>query len=137
MNFRGEGAFADAGDVGLCDADNGLDGGGANSGAGDGAAGGLKCPPGDLGDAVRGSQVGGDRERHGRHLGRKHRIHQLLDAHHAVHERVLGMHTQMHEAAVHGANTSAASASRTGSKERRCNGVGACSLRAARCPGVA
>ncbi len=42
MDLGGEGSFADAGDIGLGDADDGTDRGGADSGAGDGSASGRR-----------------------------------------------------------------------------------------------
>ena len=76
----------------------------------------------------------GQRDR--RHLGCEHGVHQLLDAHDTIDERVLGMHTQMHEPHRHGSSTIIDIACRTGSNERRCSGEGARSFRAARCAGV-
>ena len=68
------------------------------------------------------------RQGDGGHAGGGAGHHQLVDAHHAVLQRVLGMQAKVDEGG-HRQDF-------TGSKERRCSGHGPCSAMAARCAGV-
>ncbi len=75
---------------------------------------------------------------HGRHAGRQAGLHQRINADNAVFQRKFAAYMQMDECRHQEAPPKrAASASRTGAKERRCSGMGPCVRSAARCSAVA